>query len=106
MALLVTRPVEEAIRSHPRRGVTCAQRNTRGGTQIEVNFGWGRDMVCQHTAGAMRPSPQVLPDLPQGTGYDVRRMDPTVYPVRRCGQESVAIPDLPENAEDVVEGVC
>ena len=78
MALLVTRPVEEAIRAIP--GVEDVRsETTRGAAQIEVNFGWGRDMVAStllvHAAIA-----QVLPDLPQGTGYDVRRMDPTVYP--------------------------
>ena len=43
-ALLVTRPVEEAIRSVP--GVLDVRSaSSRGSAQISVDFGWGRNMV-------------------------------------------------------------
>src|SRR5579872_599206 len=45
MALLVTRPVEEAIRTVP--GVAgLRSETTRGSAQISVDFGWGRDMIA------------------------------------------------------------
>src|ERR1700757_1266658 len=43
-ALLVTRPVEEAIRTVP--GVLDVRSaSSRGSAQISLDFGWGRDMV-------------------------------------------------------------
>jgi CzcA family heavy metal efflux pump len=78
-ALLVTRPVEEAIRSLP--GVQDVRsETTRGSAQVSVDFGWGRDMVAS-TLLVDAAIAQVLPNLPPGTGYDVRRMDPTVYSI-------------------------
>ncbi len=96
-ALLVTRPVEEAIRTIP--GVQDVRSDTsRGSAQISVDFGWGRDM----TAGALLVETAVaraLPGLPPGTTYDVKRMDPTVYPILSYALESdtlspVALQDL------------
>jgi multidrug efflux pump subunit AcrB len=44
MALLVTRPVEQAIRTVP--GVQDVRSSSsRGAAQISIDFGWGRDMV-------------------------------------------------------------
>lgn len=78
-ALLVTRPVEEAIRSVP--GVAEVRSKTsRGSAQISINFGWGRDMVAA-TLLVDSAIAQVLPQLPPGTRYAVRRMDPTVFPI-------------------------
>ncbi|HYZ23960.1 MAG TPA: efflux RND transporter permease subunit, partial [Rhodopila sp.] len=78
-ALLVTRPVEEAIRTVP--GVQDVRSaTTRGSAQISVDFGWGRDMVAS-TLLIDAAISQVLPSLPPGTEYDVRRMDPTVFPI-------------------------
>jgi multidrug efflux pump subunit AcrB len=78
-ALLVTRPVEEAIRTVP--GVRDVRsETTRGSAQISVDFGWGRDMVAG-TLLVDAAIAQVLPSLPAGTAYDVRRMDPTVFPI-------------------------
>jgi CzcA family heavy metal efflux pump len=77
--LAVTRPVEEAIRSVPGvRDVRSA--SSRGSAQISVDFGWGRDMVAT-TLLVDAALAQVLPRLPQGTSYGVRRMDPTVFPI-------------------------
>ena len=79
MALLVTRPVEEAIRTVP--GVLDVRStSTRGSAQISIDFGWGRDMISS-TLLIDAAISQIVPNLPAGTGYDVRRMDPTVFPI-------------------------
>jgi multidrug efflux pump subunit AcrB len=79
MALLVTRPVEEAIRTVP--GVLDVRSTTsRGAAQISIDFGWGRDMVAS-TLLIDAAVAQILPNLPAGAGYNVRRMDPTVFPI-------------------------
>jgi multidrug efflux pump subunit AcrB len=78
-ALLVTRPVEEAIRTVP--GVLDVRSaSSRGASQISVDFGWGRDMVSS-TLLVDAAISQILPALPAGVTYDVRRMDPTVFPI-------------------------
>jgi multidrug efflux pump subunit AcrB len=78
-ALLVTRPVEEAIRTVP--GVQDVRSaSSRGSAQISVDFGWGRDMVTS-TLLVDAAIAQILPALPAGTAYNVRRMDPTVFPI-------------------------
>ena len=78
-ALTITRPVEEAIRAIP--GVQNVRSDTsRGSAQISVDFGWGRDMVAS-TLLVDSAIARILPSLPAGTDYDVRRMDPTVFPI-------------------------
>ena len=78
-ALTLTRPVEEAIRSVP--GVREVRSATsRGAAQISVDFGWGRDMIAT-TLLVDTAIAQVLPQLPAGASYGVRRMDPTVFPI-------------------------
>ena len=78
-ALLVTRPIEEAIRTVP--GVLDVRSaSSRGAAQISVDFGWGHDMVSS-TLLVDAAISQILPNLPPGTGYNVRRMDPTVFPI-------------------------
>ena len=78
-SVLVTRPVEEALRATP--GVlNVRSRTTRGSSQISIDFGWGRDMVAA-TLNVDSAIAKVLPGLPAGTRYDVRRMDPTVFPI-------------------------
>ncbi len=78
-ALTVTRPVEEAIRAVP--GVLNVRSETsRGSAQISVDFGWGRDMVAS-TLLVDSAVARILPSLPPGAQYNVRRMDPTVFPI-------------------------
>ncbi|MGN6480172.1 efflux RND transporter permease subunit [Luteibacter sp.] len=78
-SLLVTRPVEDAIRSVP--GVNSVRSETsRGEAQVSIDFGWGRDMIAS-TLLVEAAIARTLPDLPSGTTYDVRRMDPTVFPI-------------------------
>ena len=77
--LLVTIPVERAARGV--LGVVNLRSTTsRGLAQLSIDFSWGDDMV----SAALRVDSalaQVLPALPPGSSYVVRRMDPTVYPV-------------------------
>lgn len=75
----ITRPIEIALRSVP--GVTHLRSTTsRGSAEVALNFNWGHDMTAGTlaTQGALAT---VLPSLPQGTAFDVRRSDPTLFPV-------------------------
>ncbi|HEX4124359.1 MAG TPA: efflux RND transporter permease subunit [Tepidisphaeraceae bacterium] len=79
MAVEVTYPVEEALRSIP--GVRSIRSTTsRGSADISINFDWGQDMVSAMLQAESRIN-RVLSTLPAGTTFDVRRMDPTVFPV-------------------------
>ena len=53
---------------------------SRGSADIALSFDWGHDMVSAtlQTQGAING---ILPDLPAGVRFDVKRMDPTVFPV-------------------------
>ncbi len=76
---VITRPVEQALRAIP--GVRDLRSTTsRGSTEISINFAWGSDMdlALQRTEAAVARSQQTLPP---GVTFDVRRMDPTVFPV-------------------------
>src|SRR4029077_8900059 len=79
MAIEVTTPVEEEVRSIP--GVrTLRSTTSRGSAEIFVNFDWGEDMI----AALLQVESQinkVLPTLPTGITFNVLRMDPTVFPV-------------------------
>ncbi|UAK25925.1 efflux RND transporter permease subunit [Sphingomonas nostoxanthinifaciens] len=78
-AMLVTRPIEQVLRTIP--GVADVRsETTRGSAQISVDFGWGRDMVAS-TLLVDAAVARALPDLPASTAYNVRRMDPTVFPI-------------------------
>lgn len=79
MAVEVTWPVEEAVRSVP--GVRNVRSSTsRGSADISIDFDWGQDMVSAKLQIESAIN-QVLASLPSGTTFDVRRMDPTVFPV-------------------------
>lgn len=83
MTLLVTVPVEQAIRRVP--GVRhLRSTSSRGEAQISVDFDWGADMVSS-TLQIDAAIATVLPSLPAGTGYSVRRMDPTTFPIIAYG---------------------
>src|ERR1700692_891368 len=79
MAIEVTTPVEESVRSIP--GVRSLRSTTsRGSAEIFVNFDWGADMI----AALLQIESQInriLPILPSGMAFNVIRMDPTVFPV-------------------------
>jgi len=78
MTVEVTMPVEEAVRSVP--GLRSLRSNSsRGSSEISINFDWGQDMISAmlQVESAIN---QVLSALPAGTKFEVRRMDPTVFP--------------------------
>ncbi len=78
-AVEVTRPIEEGLRAIP--GVLSVRSTTsRGAADVSVNFHWGQDMISamlQVESAVTR----ALPSLPAGTTFEVRSMDPTVFPV-------------------------
>ena len=79
MAAQITRPMEIALRAVP--GVTHVRSTTsRGSAEVALSFDWGRDMASATlaTQGALAT---LLPDLPPGTRFEVRRSDPTLFPV-------------------------
>src|SRR6516165_5911492 len=79
MEAVVTRPVEQAVRAIP--GVRNLRSTTsRGSAEMSINFAWGTDMnlALQRVQSALQGAQG---QLPQGVAFDVRRMDPTVFPV-------------------------
>lgn len=79
MEVLVTRPVEDAVRRVP--GVNDVRSTTtRGSAEISVNFDWGVDMASA-TLQVNAAVAQILSQLPAGTVTETRRMDPTVFPI-------------------------
>jgi len=78
-ALLVTIPLEQAVRRV--LGVLGIRSTTsRGGAEISLDFAWGTDIVAAAVQVDAAVA-QTLPSLPAGSSYQVRRMDPTVFPV-------------------------
>jgi CzcA family heavy metal efflux pump len=79
MGVEVTYVVEEAVRAIP--GVRNVRSTTsRGSAEISIGFDWGQDMVSAMLQVQAEIS-RIIPTLPQGTTFEVRRMDPTVFPV-------------------------
>ncbi len=79
MLIAITQPVEQTVRAV--RGVVAVRSmTTRGSAELSVNFRWGADM-----AGALQlvesAVSHALAQLPKGTTFTVRRMDPAVFPV-------------------------
>jgi len=78
-ALLVTIPLEQAVRRV--QGVQGVRSTTsRGSAEVSLDFAWGTDMVAAAVQVDAAVA-QTLPSLPAGSAYQVRRMDPTVFPV-------------------------
>lgn len=79
MIITVTRKIEQAVRRVP-GVVSLRSTSTRGSAEASVNFAWGSDMgaALLQVESAVN---QVLPQLPVGTTFTVRRMDPTVFPI-------------------------
>ena len=79
MEAVITRPVEQAVRAIP--GVQNLRSTTsRGSAELSVNFTWGSnmDLALQRVEAALT---RTQATLPAGVVFDVRRMDPTVFPV-------------------------
>src|ERR1700674_398685 len=86
MAQLVTRPVEEALRQVA--GVQDVRSgSSRGGAQISIDFGWGRDMTAA-TLQVDTALSHIMASLPPGTTSVTRRMEPTVFPIIAYGLTS------------------
>ncbi len=79
MVVEVTRPLEQALRSVP--GVRLLRStSSRGSAEISISFDWGSDMIVSLLQSEAVVS-RMLGQLPSGTGFTVRRMDPTVFPM-------------------------
>jgi len=79
MVVKVTRPAEEALRTIP--GVRDIRSQTsRGSAEISITFGWDQDMVTA-TLQAESEIARLAPNLPAGFAFEIRRMDPTIFPV-------------------------
>ena len=97
MVVEVTRPVEQALRAVP--DVTgIRSTSSRGSAELSVNFSWGADMVAAQLQLESAVN-RVVSDLPAGTRFTVRRMDPTVFPVlgltlRSTKRDLVALHDF------------
>ena len=79
MVTVVTRPVEQAVKAVP--GLREVRSTTsRGTAELSLNFNWGVDLntVTLQVQGELD---RILPLLPAGTTFDVRRMSPFVFPV-------------------------
>ena len=79
MEAQITRPVEIALRTTP--GVTRLRSTTsRGTAEVALNFAWGHDMVSAElaTQGSLA---SIQGTLPSGTVFQMRRSDPTIFPV-------------------------
>jgi len=79
MVIEVTRKIEQAVRPIP-GVVSLRSTSTRGSADISVNLAWGSDMGAALLQVESTIN-QILPDLPAGTGFSARRMDPTVFPM-------------------------
>ena len=78
MAAEVTMPVEAAVRSVP--GLrSIRSTSSRGSAEISVNFEWGADMISAMLQVESAVN-RTLGTLPAGMTFEVRRMDPTVFP--------------------------
>ena len=89
MVLLITQPVEEAVRRVP--GVRAVRsRTTRGATDVSVSFAWGTDMASS-TLAVNAALSQILSTLPSGVTVTTRRMDPTVFPILAYSLRSESI---------------
>jgi len=79
MAAQITRPLEIALRGVP--GVTRVRSTTsRGSAEAALSFAWGEDMVAA-TLATQAALASIVPDLPPGVRFSVRRSDPTIFPV-------------------------
>lgn len=79
MVVEITRPLEQALREVPDVG-SIRSTSSRGAADISLNFGWGTDMVASQLQVESAIN-RALPDLPPGVRFQVRRMDPTIFPI-------------------------
>jgi multidrug efflux pump subunit AcrB len=92
MITLVTRPVEQAIKSVPGL-VELRSTTSRGTSEMSLNFDWGTDMSVA-TLKVQAEISRLLPSLPQGTTFDIRQMNTNVFPVAAYSLTSDKLPLL------------
>lgn len=90
MVVEVVRPLEQALRSVP-EVQAIRSTSSRGSAEVSLSFAWSTDMVSALLQSESVVS-RALPSLPVGTTFNVRRMDPTVFPVLGL---SLTSPDRP-----------
>ena len=79
MVVQATKPVEQAVKAVS--GIRDVRSTTsRGTADLSLTFDWGRDMDLI-TLQVQSAIAGVLPTLPAGTSFEVRRMNPSVFPV-------------------------
>jgi CzcA family heavy metal efflux pump len=79
MVTQVTRPVEQAVKIVP--GLIDVRSTTsRGSAELNLNFDWGVDMAVA-TLQVQAEISRILPSLPPGATFDIRRMNTNVFPV-------------------------
>lgn len=89
MVTLVTRPVEQAVKAVP--GVREVRSSTsRGSAEMSLNFDWGIDLNVANLQ-VQAELDRVLASLPPGTSFDVRRMNPFVFPVAAYSLSSASL---------------
>ena len=79
MVVEVTRPLEQVLRAVPEIA-DIRSTSSRGSADLSLTFDWSTRMVdaaLQVEAAVNR----ARADLPPGTRFEVRRMDPTIFPV-------------------------
>ena len=92
MVIQVTRPLEQAIKSVP--GLVDVRSTTsRGTSEFSLNFDWGTDMSVA-TLQVQAEISRILPTLPQGASFDIRRMNTNVFPVVAYSLTSDKLPLL------------
>jgi len=97
MVLQVTAPIEQAVHRVP--NVTDVRSATsRGTADVSIFFKWGTDMASAMLQVNAEAS-QLLPQLPPGTTLQVRRMDPTVFPIISYSMVSSTVP--PADLRDI-----
>lgn len=79
MMITVTRNLEEAVNSIP-DVLTVRSTTSRGATELSINFHWNIDMV-QAELQVNNAINQIKNQLPPGTEFEVRKMNPTVFPI-------------------------
>ncbi len=92
MVTLVTRPVEQVVKSVPGL-VEVRSTTSRGTSEMSLNFDWGIDMSVA-TLQVQAEISRILPSLPQGTTFDIRRMNTNVFPVAAYSLTSDKLPLL------------
>ena len=90
MAVQVTAPVEQAVHRVP-HVVDVRSTTSRGSAEVDVAFDWGTDMAAALLEVSQAVG-QIEPTLPTGARFDVRRMDPTVFPVISYSLTSTSVP--------------